>query len=61
MTPCRSARFNAWAETFKDHPEATASVLDPFRDDTPAMSSPWWFRSRAGDRTGSPGAAPGGR
>ena len=26
----RSARFNAWAETIKDHPEATPQVLDAF-------------------------------
>jgi len=28
MGPGRSARFNAWAETLGDHPEATPSVLD---------------------------------
>ncbi|MGH7304818.1 MAG: alpha/beta fold hydrolase [Candidatus Rokuibacteriota bacterium] len=28
MAPGRSARFNAWAETLTDHPEATAPVLD---------------------------------
>src|SRR5207247_3517215 len=28
MAPGRSARFNAWAETLKDHPEATEKVLD---------------------------------
>jgi len=28
MGPGRSARFNAWAETVKDHPEATPQVLD---------------------------------
>jgi pimeloyl-ACP methyl ester carboxylesterase len=30
MAPGRSARFNAWAETLKDHPEATPPVLDAF-------------------------------
>ena len=30
MAPGRSARFNAWAETLTDHPEATAPVLDAF-------------------------------
>jgi len=30
MAPGRSARFNAWAETLKDHPEATPQVLDAF-------------------------------
>jgi pimeloyl-ACP methyl ester carboxylesterase len=30
MAPGRPARFNAWAETLKDHPEATAPVLDSF-------------------------------
>ena len=30
MAPGRSARFNAWAETIKDHPEATEQVLDAF-------------------------------
>src|SRR3989442_12893485 len=30
MAPGRSARFNAWAETLKDHPEATQQVLDAF-------------------------------
>jgi pimeloyl-ACP methyl ester carboxylesterase len=30
MAPGRSARFNAWAETLTDHPEATAQVLDAF-------------------------------
>jgi pimeloyl-ACP methyl ester carboxylesterase len=30
MPPGRSARFNAWAETLKDHPEVTAPVLDAF-------------------------------
>ena len=28
MGPGRSARFNAWAETLTDHPEATTQVLD---------------------------------
>src|SRR5262245_55351000 len=28
MAPGRSARFNAWAETLTDHPEATVPVLD---------------------------------
>jgi hypothetical protein len=28
MAPGRSARFNAWAETLGDHPEATPQVLD---------------------------------
>ena len=28
MGPGRSARFNAWAETLADHPEATPPVLD---------------------------------
>src|SRR5499433_987456 len=28
MASGRSARFNAWAETLTDHPEATAQVLD---------------------------------
>jgi pimeloyl-ACP methyl ester carboxylesterase len=28
MGPGRSARFNAWAETLKDHPDATPPVLD---------------------------------
>jgi len=30
MAPGRPARFNAWAETLKDHPEATPQVLDAF-------------------------------
>jgi len=30
MGPGRSARFNAWAETLTDHPEATPQVLDAF-------------------------------
>jgi pimeloyl-ACP methyl ester carboxylesterase len=30
MAPGRPARFNAWAETLQDHPEATAEVLDAF-------------------------------
>ncbi|MBV9554013.1 MAG: alpha/beta hydrolase, partial [Alphaproteobacteria bacterium] len=30
MAPGRPARFNAWAETLKDHPEATEAVLDSF-------------------------------
>jgi len=30
MAPGRSARFDAWAETLKDHPEATKQVLDAF-------------------------------
>jgi pimeloyl-ACP methyl ester carboxylesterase len=30
MAPGRPARFNAWAETLKDHPEATSPVLDAF-------------------------------
>jgi pimeloyl-ACP methyl ester carboxylesterase len=30
MAPGRSARFNAWAESLKDHPEATPPVLDAF-------------------------------
>ena len=30
MPAARSARFEAWAETLKDHPEATAEVLDAF-------------------------------
>ena len=30
MAPGRPARFNGWAETLKDHPEATAQVLDAF-------------------------------
>jgi pimeloyl-ACP methyl ester carboxylesterase len=28
MAPGRPARFNGWAETLKDHPEATPQVLD---------------------------------
>jgi pimeloyl-ACP methyl ester carboxylesterase len=28
--PPRTARFNGWAETLKDHPEATEQVLDAF-------------------------------
>ena len=28
MAPGRAARFNAWAETLTDHPEATEKVLD---------------------------------
>jgi len=28
MAPGRPARFNAWAEALKDHPEATPQVLD---------------------------------
>ena len=30
MAPGRPARFNGWAETLKDHPEATPQVLDDF-------------------------------
>jgi pimeloyl-ACP methyl ester carboxylesterase len=30
MPPGRSARFDAWAESLTDHPEATESVLDAF-------------------------------
>ena len=30
MPAARSARFEAWAETLKDHPEATPQVLDAF-------------------------------
>jgi pimeloyl-ACP methyl ester carboxylesterase len=30
MAPGRPARFNAWAESLKDHPEATQPVLDAF-------------------------------
>jgi pimeloyl-ACP methyl ester carboxylesterase len=30
MAPGRPARFNAWAETLGDHPEATPAVLDAF-------------------------------
>ena len=30
MAPGRSARFNGWAETLTDHPEATSQVLDTF-------------------------------
>src|SRR5258705_1661802 len=30
MAPGRSARFDAWAGTLKDHPEATPQVLDAF-------------------------------
>ena len=30
MAPGRPARFNGWAETLKDHSEATAQVLDAF-------------------------------
>ena len=30
MAPGRPARFNAWAETLNDHPEATQPVLDAF-------------------------------
>jgi len=30
MAPGRAARFDAWAETLKDHPEATKQVLDAF-------------------------------
>ena len=30
MAPGRPARFNGWAETLKDHPEATPQVLDAF-------------------------------
>ena len=30
MGPGRSARFTMWAETIKDHPEATTQVLDAF-------------------------------
>jgi hypothetical protein len=30
MAPGRPARFNAWAETMSDHPEATPPVLDQF-------------------------------
>ena len=30
MAPGRPARFNAWAETLKDHPEITEPVLDAF-------------------------------
>jgi pimeloyl-ACP methyl ester carboxylesterase len=30
MAPGRPARFNGWAETLKDHPEATPQVLDGF-------------------------------
>jgi pimeloyl-ACP methyl ester carboxylesterase len=30
MTPGRSANFEAWTKTLKDHPEATEQVLDAF-------------------------------
>ena len=30
MAPGRSARFDAWAQTLADHPEATPEVLDAF-------------------------------
>src|SRR5262249_60862007 len=30
MPPGRSANFDAWAKTLKDHPEATEQVLDAF-------------------------------
>jgi hypothetical protein len=30
MPTTRSARFEAWAESVKDHPEATPQVLDAF-------------------------------
>src|SRR6266508_1211204 len=30
MPPGRAARFEAWVETVKDHPEATTQVLDAF-------------------------------
>ena len=30
MAPGRPARFNAWAETLTDHPEAPPPVLDQF-------------------------------
>ena len=30
MKPGRAARFDAWAETLKDHPEVTEQVLDAF-------------------------------
>jgi pimeloyl-ACP methyl ester carboxylesterase len=30
MAPGRPARFDAWAESLKDHPEATGQVLDAF-------------------------------
>jgi pimeloyl-ACP methyl ester carboxylesterase len=30
MGPGRPGRFNAWAETLKDHPKATETVLDTF-------------------------------
>jgi hypothetical protein len=30
MAPGRPARFNGWAETLKDHPEANPQVLDAF-------------------------------
>jgi len=30
MAPGRPARFNGWAETLKDHPEASEPVLDAF-------------------------------
>jgi pimeloyl-ACP methyl ester carboxylesterase len=30
MPPGRTARFNAWAESLEDHPEATPQVLDAF-------------------------------
>ena len=30
MAPGRPARFNAWAESLKDHPEATQALLDAF-------------------------------
>jgi pimeloyl-ACP methyl ester carboxylesterase len=33
MAPGRPARFNAWAETLADHPEATPQVLDAFYQD----------------------------
>ncbi len=32
MAPGRPARFNGWAETLTDHPEATPQVLDAFAD-----------------------------
>ena len=50
MPAARSPRFQAWAESLKDHPEATESVLEAFyqRLYAPGFVSAWTARSWPG-------------